>query len=66
MTDRRVDELEIRYAHLERLVQDLSDVIWKQQRELDALKEATRQLRDKVQVDPGLVDASRNDRPPHY
>jgi SlyX protein len=66
MTDRRVDELEIRYAHLERLVQDLSDVIWKQQRELDALKETTRQLREKVTVDPGLVDASRNERPPHY
>jgi SlyX protein len=66
MSDPRVDELEIRYSQLDRLVHELSDVIWRQQRELDSLRELTKQLRDKLQSDPGLVDASRNERPPHY
>jgi uncharacterized coiled-coil protein SlyX len=40
--------------------------MWRQQKELDALKEAYRGLREKMAGDPGLVDASQNERPPHY
>ena len=62
----RLTELEVRYAHLEKLIEDLSEVVYRQQREVDALKETTRHLRDKLAAEPGLVDPSRQDRPPHY
>lgn len=64
--DDRVTELEIRSAHLEQQLHELSEVLYRQQRELDALKQVARRLEDKLGADPGLVDASRNDKPPHY
>jgi hypothetical protein len=39
MSDIALAELEIRYSHLEKLVNELSEVIYKQQKEIDALKE---------------------------
>lgn len=63
----RVANLEIRFAHVERLVQELSDVLYRQQRELDELARRERQLTDKVSAqEPGLVEASSPERPPHY
>jgi SlyX protein len=66
MSDPRLDEIEARYSLLEKTVQELSDVIWRQQQELDALRQLTHRLRDRLEADPGLVDATRADRPPHY
>ncbi len=66
MPDLRLADLEVKCAYLERTVLELSDVLWKQQKELDALKEAYRGIKDRLATDPGIVDASRNDRPPHY
>ncbi len=65
-SETRMATLEITCAHLEKTVHELSDVVWRQQRELDALKDAYRSLKDRLQADPGLVDASRTERPPHY
>ena len=50
----------------ERLVNELSDVIWSQQQQLDALKIALQQLEKKLGGDPGLVDATQDEKPPHY
>lgn len=66
MSDSRLSELEVKCAYLEKTVAELSEVLWRQQQELDSLKEGYRGLKDKLASDPGLVDASRNDRPPHY
>lgn len=66
MDETRLTELEIRNAHLEKTVAELSEVLWRQQRELDALKEQLGKLSDRLDADPGLVDATRQDRPPHY
>ena len=66
MSEERLAELEVKCAYLEKTVSELSDVLWQQQRALDALQDQYRTLKDKVGADPGLVDASRNDRPPHY
>ncbi len=63
-SDERVVELEVKYAHLERTVSELNEVLYRQQRELDALKETLRRLQDKSE--PGLVDASAQEKPPHY
>ena len=66
MSETRLADLEVKCAHLEKMVTDLSEVMWRQQKELDALKDAYRGLKDRLAGDPGLVDASANERPPHY
>lgn len=66
MSETRLDELEARYAQLEHTLGELSDVVWRQQRELDALKEQLGKMQDRFAADPGLVDGTRQDKPPHY
>lgn len=66
MSDQRLADLEIKCAYLEKTVAELSDVLWKQQQQLDGLVESHKNLKERVAADPGLVDASRHDRPPHY
>jgi uncharacterized coiled-coil protein SlyX len=66
MHTQRLEALEVRYSHLEKLFQDLSEVVWRQQQELDHLRDTVRQFKDRLQAEPGLVDAARSDLPPHY
>lgn len=62
----RLTTLEERYAHLEKLVSELNDVIFRQQQELDALRVQMSLIKDKVSGDPGIVDPAQHERPPHY
>jgi SlyX protein len=65
--DERLTELEVRSAHLEHQVEELSEVLYRQQRELDDLKTVLRGVQDRVGAsEPGLIDAAREDKPPHY
>ncbi len=66
MSETRLADLEVKCAHLEKMLSDLSEVMWRQQQELDALKDGYRQVRERLKGDPGLVDASVTERPPHY
>lgn len=66
MSETRLADLEVKCAHLEKMLSDLSEVMWRQQQELDALKDGYRQVRERLKGDPGLVDASVSERPPHY
>jgi uncharacterized coiled-coil protein SlyX len=66
MSETRLADLEVKCAYLEKTLSELSDVVWKQQRELDALKDAYRGLKDRISAEPGLVDPAQQDRPPHY
>ena len=68
MTDaRRIEAIESKLAHLERALQELGDVVYRQQREIDAALEFNRDLRRQVEdlesrsPDPGAVEI-----PPHY
>ena len=61
----RIVELELRSMQQEAFLQELSSVLAEQQRAVDRLLAEVDLLRSKVQ-EPGVVDASRNDRPPHY
>ena len=65
--EERITELELRFTEQERLLQELSGVLFAQQRELDALRAQVAQLEKKLQAEPGLVDPSGDkDPPPHY
>ena len=68
MTDTaRVEILEFKVAHLERALQALSDVVYRQQREIEALLELQRRLRDQVEdLDSRRADPDAVEIPPHY
>lgn len=63
----RVLELEERSAWQERLLDELSGVLHRQQLELDALLKETKRLREQVAALLGAADGpAPNERPPHY
>jgi SlyX protein len=63
----RIDILEFKVAHLERALQELSDVLYRQQRELDALRTRNEQLLQQVQqLEDRGGDPNRVEIPPHY
>jgi SlyX protein len=63
----RIEAIEFKLAHLERALQELSDVVFRQQREIDTALELNRRLRRQLEdlenrtADPGAVEI-----PPHY
>ncbi|MDQ3263078.1 MAG: SlyX family protein [Myxococcota bacterium] len=63
---KRVDELELRFMEQQRLLEDLSSVIYAQQRTVDLAFSRLDQLEKKLAGEPGLVDARADERPPHY
>ncbi len=65
--DPRVEALEIKVAHLERTTQQLSDELFRQQREIEALQMLNRQLLQQLQgLEDGAADPNRVEIPPHY
>jgi SlyX protein len=65
--DARIELLEFKVAHLERALQELSDVLYRQQRELDAARARAQQLVEQVQqLESRGSDATAVEIPPHY
>ena len=64
--EERIIELELRTMQQQEQLQQLSEVLYAQQRTLDAVHAQLARLHQKLQAEPGLVDAAVNDRPPHY
>jgi SlyX protein len=66
--DDRLETLEVKLAHLERALQDLNDVIWRQQQQLDAANARHQQLLDRLAAaDRGEGAAAEQfEVPPHY
>lgn len=62
----RLTELEIRFMHQQETLQELSDVLYAQQRLIDALKAELEVVKKKLEGEPGIVDARQQERPPHY
>lgn len=63
----RIEALEFKVAHLERALQQLSDVMYRQQREIDGMLELNRQLRSQLeQLESRGADANSVEIPPHY
>ncbi|MFO1406335.1 MAG: SlyX family protein [Steroidobacteraceae bacterium] len=63
----RIESIEFKLAHLERSLQELSDVVYRQQREIEALLELNRRLTDLVEELEGRsADPNAVEIPPHY
>lgn len=63
--EERIIELELRTMAQQQSIEELSDVLYSQQKEIDALKTMIEHLSRKVS-EPGLVDAKAVEKPPHY
>lgn len=67
VTQDRIDILEFKVAHLEQALQEMSDVLYRQQRELDTLRERSQHLLQQVQqLDDRGADSAGVEIPPHY
>jgi SlyX protein len=70
MTDNaRLEGLEIKCAHLERAVQELSDVVYRQQQQLDRVLLLNQQLAQQIEsleTAPAAAGEPRTEIPPHY
>ncbi|MHB8874092.1 MAG: SlyX family protein [Myxococcaceae bacterium] len=64
--EERIVELEIRFTEQQATLQELSEVLIAHQKDMDVLKSKVALLEQKLQAEPGLVDASDRERPPHY
>lgn len=58
--ERRFTDLEERHAHQARLLDELSGVLFEQQRAIDGLERRVRELEDR------LVGEAAAEKPPHY
>ena len=64
----RLEHLEAKLAYQDQAIQDLSNEIYRQQQELDQLRQLCRSLTQKLQShgDAGPHSSQADERPPHY
>jgi SlyX protein len=65
----RIETIEIKLAHLERAVAEISDVVARQQKELDRALDRNQRLMEKItalESDAGGASATAHEKPPHY
>jgi SlyX protein len=64
----RLDAIEEKVAHLERALNELSDVVARQQKELDRALERNQRLLDKIAAieSESGTSATAYEKPPHY
>ena len=65
MADSKIEEA---LAHQEQQIQDLSDIVIEQGKDIDALKKYIAKLEGKIEVleDGSGAEAPANEKPPHY
>ncbi len=66
--EERLTDLESRYMHQERTIQELLETVYRQQQELDRLQREVEELREQLQIAlPSLVKRPEEEEPPpHY
>jgi SlyX protein len=68
MSTEAIERLEMKIAYLERANNELSDVVYRQQREIQGLRAKMDTLADRVSAMPATDEARtpEDERPPHY
>ena len=68
MDENTVERLELKLAFLERANAELSDVVYRQHKDLEALREGLRVLAEKLDSRQSTEPVRRpeDERPPHY
>lgn len=68
MQDETVERFELKLAFLERANQELSDVVYRQQQEIDQLRAQLRGLTSRIEAlrDTPTQYTAEEERPPHY
>lgn len=68
MNAETVERIELRIAYLERANNDLSEVVYRQQRQIDALQAELTLLTGKMEaaMSAQTVYTAEQERPPHY
>ena len=68
MSTEAIERLEMKIAYLERANNELSDVVYRQQREIQGLKAKMESLSDRVSSLPAADEGRtpEDERPPHY
>lgn len=66
--EERIERLELKLAYLERANTELSDVVYRQQREFDELQQRFAALKDRLEVlaNQPAAYAVVDEKPPHY
>ncbi len=65
--EERLVELELRFTEQQQLLQELSDVVYAQGQSLERLEHELAAMGQKLAaMEPGLVDATVAERPPHF
>jgi len=65
--EERIVELELRFTEQQRLLQELSDVVYAQAQSLERLEHELAAMGQKLAaMEPGLVDTTFVERPPHF
>ena len=66
--DRRTTDLEIRFMHQERTIQELNDIVCRQELAIERLERVMKQLQEQMkQLVPSLtLTAEEEEAPPHY
>lgn len=64
----RFEALELKLAYLEQSNQELGDVVYRQQQQLDALKARIQRLAEQLQAlaERPQDDPAEDEKPPHY
>jgi len=68
MNGEALEQLQTKIAFLERANAELSDAVYRQQREIQALTAAVKELSERLQADQAGAGerAPEDERPPHY
>ena len=68
LDEKKFEQLELKIAYLEQANQELSDVVYRQQGELDALRDRLKLLAARIEesAQPQRPYTEVEERPPHY
>jgi len=68
ITAQSMEQVETKIAYLEQAMADLSDVVFRQQRDIQALEARIEQLRDRLEAAqaPENAPSLEQEIPPHY